>query len=690
MHWRKRDIKWVAAWASGFLLLGACVVWLIHHEEERQLERSAEQSALQWAQFAEYALPPFAEFRPGAILTPQTFEQLQRMGSFRGIFLFKLFDKNGDQVFSSDDLNRLDNLLLPIYSDKEGIGSHHNGGNRAHIRNSVLAGKSVVELSGETKAGRPAIYSEAYVPVRRDGAIQGVVEVYVDQTAVAGATRASFARVALLGGGLLLALMGLAVYQSWRRLRSAQRSKLRFQEMAHRDALTGAMNRTSLNELLTQVSANADQGGPQFALVCIDLDNFKEINDTLGHAKGDDALCEAHRRLADAVREEDAVARLGGDEFAVVLMGVDKRANASLLATRIVLSLGQPFVLDGKSFELGGCAGIALSGQDAGSPKDLLVKADLALYRAKAQGRGLFQFYDAQMETALQSRREMARDLAEALERHEFELHYQPLFWADAQTLTGYEALLRWNHPMYGQIGPADFIPLAEENGLIGEIGQWVLAQACRDAATWPDTLAVHVNLSPAQFADANLPARILQILRRTGLPARRLGLEITESLLVNNVDHVGRVLNDLGKAGIKLAMDDFGTGYSSLAYLWRLPFSKVKIDRAFTSNLGSQKVDVIVSSIVSLAHSLGIRVNAEGVETEAQIHCLQKMGCDELQGFKLGKPQPNGALTHTGHLPRIPAEILDEGPRESLFVGLEHALPMSRHNSLDTHPGRI
>jgi EAL domain-containing protein (putative c-di-GMP-specific phosphodiesterase class I) len=281
---------------------------------------------------------------------------------------------------------------------------------------------------------------------------------------------------------------------------------------------------------------------------------------------------------------------------------------------------------------------------------ELLHKADLALYRAKSEGRGGFSFYDAALDRQLQSQRDLVRDLREAIANETLGLHYQPQYAADGHSLVGYEALLRWTHPTRGNVPPGDFIGVAESSGLIEPLGRWVLKRACREAAGWPQALAVSVNLSAAQFRSDELMNDVAAALDGSGLPAHRLELEITESLLMSNTDRVLRTLHALSAMGVRIAMDDFGTGYSSLAYLWRFPFDKVKIDRSFTQGLGTDpKVGLIVRSIVSLAHSMEIRVNAEGVETSAQLGALQRYGCDELQGFLLGRPAPADTLHHRG-----------------------------------------
>ncbi len=496
-------------------------------------------------------------------------------------------------------------------------------------------------------------------------------------------SQSAFVRVLIaVALALLLALGGHRLWIGLRRQRLAD-SRVRY--MAHHDVLSGALNRASFNEVLQQAAWRRAEGGPAFSLLCIDLDHFKDVNDTFGHAAGDQVLRVATQRLKACVREGDQVARLGGDEFAVVLLGVATVDAVTPLAQRIVEALAQGYEVADQRVICGGSVGVAIHGLDASEPDDLLGKADLALYRAKGSGRGTFSFYDVQMDLQMQARRELTRDLREAITAGQMSLHYQPLYGRDASTLTGYEALLRWSHPTRGDIAPVEFVPLAEETGVIDTLGLWALRRACAEAANWPAPLTVAVNLSALQFAGDNLVELVTQALADAGLAPGRLELEITESLLMNNTEQVMGQLRALSAMGVSIAMDDFGTGYSSLAYLWRFPFDKVKIDRAFTHNLGHDaKVGVIVHSIISLAHSLNIRVNAEGVETPSQMAALQDRGCDELQGFLLGRPGPGEELTHHGRI------AIGQGggprhaqPRESLFAEMPIDLPTTRPGPL-------
>ena len=655
MNLRLGDWKGNVVWGCGVALALALLAWVMRDAAADQLHRDTQQSALNWAQLAGSTVPDLDAVFDGRGLSAGAREQLKHLRHASQVFRFKLFDRQGRQILVSDDLDRGD------LGGKAALGTPAADSHAAPP--AALSGMSYIRLKRENRPDRPAVYSEAYVPVVRDGRELGIVEVYVDQVERAASADRAFARVAATVAVLLTLLMAIAGRQLWRRQRQQGQAEARMRYLAHHDVLSGTLNRTSFHEALQQAGWRRADGGPGFALLCIDLDHFKDVNDSLGHAAGDEVLRQAAQRLKVAVRQGDHVARLGGDEFAVLQTGVSDSADVSTLAERIVASLAVPYEVAGGRVHCSGSVGVAIHGVDATEQEDLFHKADLALYRAKAAGRNTFSFYDATMDEQLQARRTLTHDLREAIGSEQMTLAFQPLFASDGRTLTGYEALLRWQHPTRGNVGPAEFIPLAEDAGLIDALGRWVLRRACADAASWPAPLSVAVNLSPAQFRRGDLVEVVSGALKAAGLAAERLELEITESLLMSNTEQTLDTLHALSAMGIRIAMDDFGTGYSSLAYLWRFPFDKVKIDRAFTQNLGHDpKVNLIVRSIISLAHSLDIRVNAEGVETPSQMAALQQHGCDELQGFLLGRPSPLGALAHSqGAAPRTPAPSRSE-----------------------------
>ncbi|HJE25841.1 MAG TPA: EAL domain-containing protein [Methylorubrum populi] len=415
--------------------------------------------------------------------------------------------------------------------------------------------------------------------------------------------------------------------------------------MARRDTLTGLANRMVFGERLEEASAHLGEG-VGFATLCLDLDRFKEVNDTLGHPVGDNLLRSVADRLQGCLRDTDLVARLGGDEFAIVQSGPQVRADAIVLAKRLIAAFQSPFLLDGHIVTVGLSIGISLAPEHGTSPEKLLKSADLALYRAKANGRGGWCFFDEEMDLELRKRRALESDLKQAVRNDEFELVFQPIVKLDRQRIACCEALLRWRHPVRGYVSPAEFVPLAEETGLIGEIGEWVLHRACAEAATWPSGIGVAVNVSPAQFKNAAVVRAVKAALAASGLPSNRLELEITESVLLTDNMATLATLHTLKRIGVRVAMDDFGTGFSSLSYLQSFPFDKIKIDQSFVRNLElTGNARLIVRSVIGLGRSLGITTTAEGIETEAQLEQLRLEGCEEGQGYLFSRPVPSARI---------------------------------------------
>ena len=414
-------------------------------------------------------------------------------------------------------------------------------------------------------------------------------------------------------------------------------SKITF--MARHDALTRLPNRVLLAERIEQAIAQVGRGSG-FAILCLDLDNFKQVNDTLGHAVGDELLCAVADRLGSCVREIDTVARLGGDEFAIIQADTQRPEDAARLARRIVECLGEPYEFDGQRIVIGCSVGISLSPGDGTSGEKLLKNADVALYRAKAEGRGIWRFFETEMDESLQKRRALELDLREAMDKKQFELFYQPLYDIDLDKVCGFEALLRWRHPVHGVVTPEQFISVAEEIGLIIPLGEWVIQQACREAALWPDDLKVAVNVSSVQFRSPRLLEAFSSALASSKLPPKRLELEITESVLLTNNSETTETLHKLRALGLRIALDDFGTGYSSLSYLRSFPFDKLKIDQSFVRDLtDAEGSRVIIRAIVSLGKSLGMRTTAEGVQNIAQLNYIAAEGCNEVQGYFFSKP---------------------------------------------------
>jgi diguanylate cyclase (GGDEF)-like protein len=422
-----------------------------------------------------------------------------------------------------------------------------------------------------------------------------------------------------------------------------RRAEARIAHLAHHDVLTDLPNRALMRERLEQALAATQKGGRSLAVLLLDLDRFKEVNDTLGHPIGDALLKAVAERLRHCVREEDTVARLGGDEFAIIQRTSDPATDSVGLARRIQEAIAAPFDLDGHHVLVGTSIGIAVAPGDGEAPDDLLKNADLALYRAKNEGRGTHRFFEPEMDRRLQARRGLERDLRSALVNGEFVLHYQPLVNLERDEICGFEALLRWQHPERGRVPPGDFIGLAEDTGLIVPLGEWVLRQACTEAARWPSHLKIAVNVSPAQFKAPNLADVVVRTLAATGMAPQRLELEITESAMLQDEQAAFATLSRLHDLGVRIALDDFGTGYSSLSNLRKFPFDKIKIDRSFVSDLSVANVDAlaVVRSVAQLGVSLGMATTAEGVETKEQVEYVRAEGCTEMQGYFICPPSP-------------------------------------------------
>jgi diguanylate cyclase (GGDEF)-like protein/PAS domain S-box-containing protein len=411
--------------------------------------------------------------------------------------------------------------------------------------------------------------------------------------------------------------------------------------MALHDALTDLPNRSMLYEQLRQMLARSRRG-EHSAVLYLDLDHFKDVNDAHGHSVGDLLLKSVADRLRQCVRDADTVARLGGDEFAIMQVGASQPTDATSLASRLIEVISAPYQLGDHQVVVELSIGIALAPDDGQDPEQLLRNADLALYRAKSDGRGLYRFFEPGMDARMQARRRLEIDLRKAIANGEFELFYQPLVSMQTERITGFEALIRWNHPERGLIPPLDFITVAEETGLIVPIGEWVLRQACAEAVAWPREMKIAVNLSPVQFKNKNLLTSVISALAASGLSPTRLELEITESVLLQDADATLAVLHELRGLGVRISMDDFGTGYSSLSYLRKFPFDKIKIDQSFIFDMSDDGDSLaIVRAVIAMGSSLGITTTAEGVETPEQFKQLKLEGCTEVQGYLFSPPRP-------------------------------------------------
>ena len=442
-----------------------------------------------------------------------------------------------------------------------------------------------------------------------------------------------------------------------------RRAEQQVANLAFYDVLTGLPNRRLFRDRLDQALAETLRGRG-FSLFCLDIDQFKDINDTLGHPAGDALLRAVAERLLACVRESDTVARLGGDEFAILQMGLERPDDAGALADRIIQATSAPYEIDGHQLMASVSIGIAIAPGDATNPDMLLQNADIALYRAKAAGRATHRFFEAEMSTRLQARRAIELDLRQALSRQEFVLHYQPIMNLRSCNITGFEALLRWDHPDRGRIPPGEFIPICEEVGLITQIGEWVLRQACAEAVNWPESVKVAVNLSPRQFHNKNdtqtLMEIVTQALTDSGLSPDRLDLEITESVLLRDSESTRDILRQIRGMGVCISLDDFGAGYSSLSYLYKFLFDKIKIAQSFVRVVTERNAaSAIVRAVADLGGSLGMTTIAEGIETAEQLAEMRAAGCTEGQGYLIGRPMP---ASEVAMLLRKPPALRDHG----------------------------
>jgi diguanylate cyclase (GGDEF)-like protein len=460
-----------------------------------------------------------------------------------------------------------------------------------------------------------------------------------------------------------------------RDLRARKQAEQHISFLAHHDALTGLPNRSSFNMKLDQEIEKALASGQRLAVLCLDLDRFKEVNDLFGHAAGDTALQTVANCVTGLLNQDQIMARLGGDEFAIILPALSSPSVAGRVAENILEALRAENATSATAALISSSIGIAICPNDATDRQGLLSHADTALYRAKMEGRGTYRFFEALMGAEVRDRRLLENDLRHAISRRELRLVYQPQQDVRSNAVVGFEALLRWTHATRGEMSPAVFIPIAEESGAILQIGEWVLRAACREAAAWTRPLTVAVNVSAAQLHNVSFPQLVHEVLLQTGLPARRLELEITETALVRDLDRALATLRQLKALGVRIAMDDFGTGYSSLSNLRAFPFDKIKIDGSFVRSIDSnEQTATIVRAVLGLGRGLGLPVLAEGVETAAELQFLERELCDEAQGYLLGRPADIGQFRHLTHADAdVPAQanLADTAAQQGLRIAV-------------------
>lgn len=592
------------------------------------LHQNATSAARSWARYLAESVTDLEQIAAGeqpSYASMAFFEGARKSGQ---VFRYEIFNRDGYSQLVSDR-DRIALVDLSEYSAEAAL--------------SIRTGEPVVDVKEGKAPQWPSFFARAYVPVVVSGRAIAIVAAYVDQAEQRNEFHSTFLKAAAalcLLTGLSFGIPALAWFQRTKEKQLADR-RIRF--LAHHDALTGLANRASLIEALDNALAVLPASGGSLAVHFIDLDRFKEVNDTLGHDGGDFLLKTIADRLCTVTRLGDVVARLGGDEFVVVQANIKGKNDAEEFARRLTSALSAPMSFKENVIASSMSVGVALAPADGDKSERLLKSADLAVYKSKADGRNCIRFFLPEMDAELQARIELEKTIRHAVLHDGLELHYQPVFEMSGRHLVGFEALVRLQAADGTLIPPLVFIPVAENMRLIDKIGAWVLREACRTAATWPNHLSVAVNLSPAQFEAGNISAIVSSALEQTGLEPHRLELEITETLLLGDSEAIMAELQTLKALGVAIVMDDFGTGYSSLSYLWRFPFNKIKIDRSFMRGFdgSGRDAETVVKTIIALGRELHMRVTVEGVETAKQATFLDGADADQVQGFFFGRPVP-------------------------------------------------
>ncbi|MGA2041886.1 MAG: EAL domain-containing protein [Roseiarcus sp.] len=635
---------------AGALALVAGGTWAVSQATiEHLLHHDAVATGRVWASYLVKNVEDLDQIAAGQKPSADSQRFFDRVEEVGQVFRYIIYDPQGHVRLVSDDLNEGKDKDKSKDKDDDDDDDEDLAAHNPAAARSIAAGEPLINVEEGQPPTRPPFFAEAYVPVVVAGKTIAIVEVYVDQTEKRNDYHRTFV-VSTLALGLLIGLAFGIPAVAWRRRTNEKRiaeDRIRF--LAHHDALTGLANRSSLIERMDAKLAHLrrhDDGG--LALHVVDIDRFKDVNDALGHDSGDALIVAVAQRLRALAMDDDIVARLGGDEFVIVQTNLADAAAAPGFGQAIIDDLSRPYAINGRDVAITASVGVALAPKDGEDSTLLMKRADLAVNKSKADGRNTVSVFSLEMEADLNERLRLERAIREGLLGDRFELYFQPAVQMPERRVVGFEALLRLRDDRGVPIPPTIFIPIAEQIGLIGPIGTWVLREACKTAKSWPDNLKVAVNLSPAQFAAGDIYATVVAALADSGLEPQRLELEITEGLLLQDSDAVMDQLRKLKDFRIGIVMDDFGTGYSSLGYLWKFPFDKLKIDRTFMQALDAddhENAETIVRTIIDLGQSLNMTVTVEGVENERQIVFVEAGGCDQIQGYYFARPLPASDL---------------------------------------------
>ena len=616
------------------LLILASGIWAtVKITTDHLLYQDATSAAYSWARFLAASVTDFEQIAGGERPSEASMAFLQSARKSEDVFRYEILNPDG---------------YVQLVSERDKVALVEFSRHDTDAAKAGTAGQPIVEVKEGSSADQPAFFARAYVPIRVNGRTIAVVAAYVDETD----QRAEFYKMFLIAFAALCLLMGLAfaipAVAWYRRTKEKQQVDRRIRFLAHHDALTGLTNRPSLIEQLEKDLLAIPARGKSVAVHFIDFDRFKQVNDTLGHDGGDFLLKTFAQRLLATIRINDVVARLGGDEFVVVQNGIAGMDEAESFAQRLAATLTAPVKFKEHEILSTVSIGVSIAPEDGNDPERLLKTADLALYKSKTEGRNCVRFFQPEMDAELQARISLERLIRDAVSYDRFVLHYQPLYEMSNRRLIGFEALIRLPTADGTLVPPLTFIPVAENMQLIDKIGTWVLREACHEAATWPEPLTIAVNLSPAQFSCGSVSDIVADALKESGLPAHRLELEITETLLLGDSEAILTELEKLKAMGVAIVMDDFGTGYSSLSYLWRFPFDKIKIDRSFMRcfNGSGRDAETVVKTIIALGRELKMRVTVEGVETAKQAAFLAAVNGDQAQGYYFGRPAPASEIS--------------------------------------------
>ncbi|GAB4535909.1 MAG: hypothetical protein Tsb0019_37360 [Roseibium sp.] len=652
----------VRGWLNFALLIAFVALMLglgnlaIGRSVDAVIRDNAQHKAINWANYLSESLPNLSDLIETGQVSAEQRRFIETAVHVGDVFRFKLFNADAQMVLISDELGK------PL---EPGARTDHNG----HARAVLDAGSAIIDVQdGRQKENRPNLYVEAYVPVHSEaGQPIGVVEVYLDQTPVALLFHDNFVFLVSALGAVVILSFGVPFLAYIFKMRQQVRTGEKVRLLTSRDQLTGLHNRLTFFQKVEEARRSGRLDLRRAAVIFIDLDNFKTINDTFGHKAGDEFLRHVGNAISSNLAEGDLAARFGGDEF-IFVSAARTMPQVEALIENLREAVSVPVRTDGIALTGHLSLGVHFDDEASLSLKDRMHKADIALYQAKLTGRNTWVLFTPDLEQKIARRRHVEECILAGFPKDRFEVHYQPLIKQATSEVVGFEALLRLRDEDGSFISPSEFIPVAEDSGEISKIGAWVLQEAVRTAATWPEPLFVSVNLSARQFEDGKLVETVTQALERDGLNPRRLELELTENILIEQEDKVTGQLQALSGMGVSLAMDDFGTGYSSLGYLWKYAFDKIKVDRSFITSLANRdkKSRHVLDTIIELGHRLDMSVTIEGVETEAQADALNGLSCDHFQGFYFGEPMPAGDLApyvaERLALPKVPARLPGPG----------------------------